>query len=392
MCMPVAFMFAVAVVQANPCSSGSECPGSSKPQNVVSLLQTKLHMNMLEDGQLTIKDPSAMLTELEGMVRSGETPTFDLVSSIKDIIENQIMPGLRDTQDAAAQDTVDALSVIDSCHNQSKVNEGKIQEEEEVAVSTARSEHAACRQAEEGLFDHNLTDSDSYCVKLGEFLNAATALEIPAGSARDGSFQYVKAACGKNMCNNPKVTDLDNGCSAQESLLADKKAECLIKQGTFERAFCTWKIVLEANCKELNTCHSVAVTAYNTHVAKRQTLVAKWNVETAALKKIHCHCSVWMSGTDDGANGDGRSKHNATQFEVCKNQTHTADPVNYGTPATKVPCLLTSVAEYPGTSDFITQEYSSFINFAETAVPCAEPTLATYAPKLMTAAPTTVAP
>jgi len=92
-------MFAVAVVQANPCSSGSECPGSSKPQNVVSLLQTKLHMNMLEDGQLTIKDPSAMLTELEGMVRSGETPTFDLVSSIKDIIENQIMPGLRDTQD-----------------------------------------------------------------------------------------------------------------------------------------------------------------------------------------------------------------------------------------------------------------------------------------------------
>jgi len=383
MCMPVAFMFAVAVVQANPCSSGRECPGSSKPQNVVSLLQTKLHMNMLEDGQLTIKDPSAMLTELEGMVRSGETPTFDLVSLIKDIIENQIMPGLRDTQDAAAQDTVDALSVIDSCHNQSKVNEGKIQEEEEVAVSTARSEHAACRQAEEGLFDHNLTDSDSYCVKLGEFLNAATALEIPAGSARDGSFQYVKAACGKNMCNNPKVTDLDNGCSAQESLLADKKAECLIKQGTFERAFCTWKIVLEANCKELNTCHSGAVTAYNTHVAKRQTLVAKWNVETAALKKIHCHCSVWMSGTDDGANGDGRSQHNATQFEVCKNQTHTADPVNYGTPATKVPCLLTSVGEYPGTSDFITQEYSSFIKFAATAVPCAE---------AVTAAPTTVAP
>jgi len=392
--MAVVFMFAVAMVQANPCSSGAECPSSSKHRNVVSLLQTQLRMNELEDGPLMMKNPSAMLTELEGMVRSGETPTFDLISSIKDIIENQVMPGLQDTQDAAAQDTVDHLAAIELCHNQSRVKAGKIHEKEEMDVNNTRSDHAACREAEMALHRHNLTgstfftqgesfDSDSYCVRLGKFLHAVTSLEMPAGSTRDESVQYVKEAADKHMCSGSQVTELDNGCSAQESALADKKAECTIKQGSFERAFCTWKSVLEANCEELDTCHSVAVTAYNTHVASRRSLVEKWNVEKAALKKIHCHCNVWLSGMHDGPDGDNRSKHNATQFEVCKLQTHTPDPVNYGTPAVKPPCLLTSVEDHPGTSGFTTQEYSSFTDFVDPVVPCTEAT---------TAAPTTAEP
>jgi len=183
--------------------------------------------NELEDGPLMMKNPSAMLTELEGMVRSGEAPTFDLVSTIKDIIDNQVMPGLQETQDAAAQDTVDALSAIQLCHNQSRVNKGKISAGEEMGVNNTRSEHAGCREAEMALHHHNLTGSaysDSYCVRLGDFLNAATALAIPAGSIRDESVQYVKDAAGKNMCGGSKVTELDNGCNAQESALADKKA------------------------------------------------------------------------------------------------------------------------------------------------------------------------
>ena len=75
---------------------------------------------MPEEGQSVMKDSSSMLAELKGMVRFGETPTFDLVSSIEDIFENQIMPGLWDTQYTAAQDTVDVLNVIDSCHSQSR--------------------------------------------------------------------------------------------------------------------------------------------------------------------------------------------------------------------------------------------------------------------------------
>merc|ERR1712106_337201 len=114
-CMAVMFMLATAVVQANQCSSGGECPSDDEPQNLVSLLQTKLRMNVLEDGPSTMKNPSAMLTELEGMVRSGETPAFDLVTTIKSLIEDDIMPGLQSTRDAAAQTTADALSAIQAC-------------------------------------------------------------------------------------------------------------------------------------------------------------------------------------------------------------------------------------------------------------------------------------
>ena len=74
MCMAVTFMLATVVVQANH------------------------RMNMLEDGPSMMKNPSAMLTELEGMVRSGEAPAFDLITTIKSLIEDEIMPGLLITQ------------------------------------------------------------------------------------------------------------------------------------------------------------------------------------------------------------------------------------------------------------------------------------------------------
>merc|ERR1712157_687453 len=117
----------------------------------------------------------------------------------------------------------------------------------------------------------------------------------------------------------------------------------------------------EANCNELDTCHADAVRAYENHVNKTRTLVEKWDVETAALHKILCYCNVWLSDSDDGDNN--RSTHNATHFEACKDQTYMPDTVNYGTPAEKVACDLTSVANFPGTSGFITHEYSSFLDF-----------------------------
>jgi len=51
MCVVVAFVLAAAVVsQHNVCSSGVECSSDDKPQHVVTLLQTKLQMNVLEVG------------------------------------------------------------------------------------------------------------------------------------------------------------------------------------------------------------------------------------------------------------------------------------------------------------------------------------------------------
>jgi len=327
-------------------------------------------------GSLMPENPSAMLTELEGMVRSGETPAFELITTIKGLIQDEIMPGLEKTQVSAAEDTAAALSAIDTCNSQSKTKEGQIEGTEELAVNNARSIHAACRKSEKSLYDHNLTDPNSDCVKLGKFLHGATPLEIPAGSDRSWSVQYVKDNAAKKMCGRSAVTELDTGCSAQESALAEEKAECATKQGSFERDLCTWKTALESNCEQLETCHSLKVAAYNSHVTVRKALVEKWNVETGALQKILCYCKVWLGAKDEGDQGDDRSKHNGTQFEVCKGQSYVPTKVNYGTAADKVPCLLTSVAEHPGTTGFETQEYSSFTDFFEPVDPCAEATTA----------------
>ena len=220
------------------------------------------------------------------------------------------------------------------------------------------------------LHDHNLTDSDSYCVKLGEFLHGATPLEMPERYTRDEAVKYVQEASLQNMCGRTKVCELDDGCTAAEAELEDKKAECSANQRSFESEFCTWKIKLETNCGNLGTCYSAAEAAYDSHVDKTRTLVEKWNVETAALKKIICYCNVWLSERDDG--DDNRSTHNATQFEVCQGQTHTPEAVNYGTPAEKVACLLTAVENYPGTSGFITQEYSSCLDFVGAVTACVD--------------------
>merc|ERR1719396_163166 len=73
-----------------------------------------------------MKNPSAMLAELEGMVRSGETPAFDLITTIKTLILDEIMPSLKTTRDAAAEATTDALMRIQQCNNVSKEQERRI--------------------------------------------------------------------------------------------------------------------------------------------------------------------------------------------------------------------------------------------------------------------------
>jgi len=370
MCMAVAFMLATVVVQASQCSRGGECPSDDEAQNFMSLLQTKLRMNALEDGPSMMNDPSAMLTEFEGMVSSGETPAFDLITTIKNIIEDTILPGLEVTRDAAAEATSDALRRIQLCNNESKTEERRIEMSRQVSVDNARSLHAACREAEKILFIHNWTDSDACCVKLGKFLHDADDLEIEEGSSRSESVSYVKWASTQNLCDGTQVTELDNCCRASEAELADKDAECMAAQSAFESDFCVWRGELKQNCGELDTCYSDAVRDYENHVNKSKKLVEKWDVETAALHKILCYCNVWLSERDDRDNN--RSTHNATQFEVCKDQTYTPELVNYGTPAAKVACPLTAVENYPGTSGFITQEYTGCLDFVGPVTACPE--------------------
>jgi len=130
----------------------------------------------------------------------------------------------------------------------------------------------------------------------------------------------------------------------------------------------------------------MAAAAYTNHVAKTRDVALKWDVEFVASQKILCYCDVWLGEKDEG---DNRSQHNATQFEVCKSQTFVPDMMDYGTPAAKVDCNLTSVASYPGTLGFITQEYSGFTDFVQESIPC---TLdRTPVPKVIAPDPTVVA-
>jgi len=332
---------------------------------------------------LMMKNASAALLELQEMVRSGEAPAFDQIDTIKKIIEDDIMPVLSTTRDAAVQATTDHRNAIQLCNDQSKAAEEGHLTVTQASVNTQRSQHEACRVVEKGQYDHNLTDADSSCSKLGKFLHEATPLQFADASPRVTKVQYVIDAGETNMCSSSEVKALDGSCTDDEAELVTTEADCRAKQSSFELGFCTWKTQLEDNCENLETCHSTALTAYNTHVAKTVTLVEKWNVETAALQKILCYCDVWLSEKDTGDTGDDRSKVNATKFAVCNDKVHTPVPVDYGTPAEKVACLLTAVDNHPGTPGFITQEYGSFTDFFEPVVPCMEAT---------TAAPTTLAP
>jgi len=64
--MAAVFMMASAVVQASQCSSGVECPSNSQAQNVVSLLQTGLQMNVFKDGGETKPAVSPTHTHKQG--------------------------------------------------------------------------------------------------------------------------------------------------------------------------------------------------------------------------------------------------------------------------------------------------------------------------------------
>jgi len=72
--MAVTFMLTTAVVQANPCSSGGECPSGDEPQNLVWLLQTKLQMNVPQEGEQVVR------REVDS---HGEEPLLDEINAHK---------------------------------------------------------------------------------------------------------------------------------------------------------------------------------------------------------------------------------------------------------------------------------------------------------------------
>jgi len=71
--MAIAFMLATAVVQANQCSGGGECPGDEEPRNVVSLLQTE--SSLLQKERKTTVPPAKLPRKLHVAVKThGDFP------------------------------------------------------------------------------------------------------------------------------------------------------------------------------------------------------------------------------------------------------------------------------------------------------------------------------
>merc|ERR1719454_1965761 len=102
--------------------------------------------------------------------------------------------------------------------------------------------------------------------------------------------------------------NLDEACKAAELEHAEHKTDCNKKQAQFELAFCTWRTEVTDACKNLDTCYSDKVKAYQTHLDVTKELVKKWKTEFKALKKIVCYTNVWLASTNTADMSDQYAK------------------------------------------------------------------------------------
>jgi len=228
------------------CSSGGECPIKDNAPGV-SLLQTKFGMNAFKFGgeeassasfhdmetsgknvfhQLKmsgLKNPDAILAELDNAVMSGQAPAFEVISKIRMLIVDQMKPGLMTLRQFSEEESSDFSDEIQACNDKSKENERSIEDGLQASVTRARLQHVRCRDLEKLMYYDNLTDSDSYCVKLGEFLNGAVndANSLALNGLlnihnRDDSVNYIEKASETNMCGHSEARVLADGCAAKE--------------------------------------------------------------------------------------------------------------------------------------------------------------------------------
>ena len=99
-----------------------------------------------------MQDPGAMLAGLEEMVSSGEAPPFDTISTIKSLIQDELMPDLQTTREAADDDTADYLAGVWSCNDASKTRAANIEATLQVSVNNMLSLNAARRDSQKVVF------------------------------------------------------------------------------------------------------------------------------------------------------------------------------------------------------------------------------------------------
>jgi len=301
---------------------------------------------------------SNLLAEIEDLVQSSDPASRDKIKVIMDLVE-KLFPDLEKERDDEKAKVDLNLAQVDKCNTKSEADQQAIKSTE-TTVGSHRGAHATCREEEKNKESHK----NGRCGELDKFLaGLKEGSKKPAG--RDAMVKWVEDLSTYWCPQGPEAETKDEACKTAEKEHAAHKADCDLKQRTFENSFCTWRTELTDECSDLTTCYDSAVKAYSEHKTLAEKLVAKWKVEWKSLKKIRCYVDVWMN------NNDAKTV-DADQYNKCKELTPDDSVMNidFGKVPAKVACDLTPVAIHPGAQKFPATEYSKFATYASEPIAC----------------------
>jgi hypothetical protein len=330
-------------------------------------------------------DSEEILAEMETVIQSNDEADRPKVKTIMDLVE-KLFPFLKEEKKNEEEQVALNLKTIDACNARSTQRQQNVKSSVESQVTVRRGTHKSCREVEK----EKEENKNGRCGELDTFL-AATEQPGEKPTGRDAIVKFVEGMSGHWCPKGPEVEKLDEACKAAEKEHADHKAECDLKQRTFETGFCGWKTSLTDECYNLNSCYASAVETYTDHKAIAETLVKQWKMEWQSLKKIRCYVDVWMNNEDS-------KTVDAAQYEKCRteNPDTSVMDIDFGKVPQKETCDLKPVSIYPGHEEFPAKEYS-FTKYASEPLTCATedavtippPVHTTPAPTTTTAAPTT---
>jgi len=324
---------------------------NSQPQSAATVLHQRVQ---------------GVLNDVEDMARSGVDPQPDKIRTIKDLVQDELVPSLQATRDQEAKQVKQNLAAIAQCNTEGGNSLEGIKSGSEVTVKSDRTSHSQCRETEK----EKTSTKSKACKKLDDYLNGIQPpQDIPNPKSRDEMVKYVKAMSGYFCPKGPETTELDDACTKATEEHANHKSGCDTLQNQFESDFCTWRAQLNDQCFFLKKCYETALDAYKTHVDATKTLVSQWKTEYAALKKILCYVDVWLSD-------DNTATVSSDQLNHCQANDVDTSPmeVDFGTPVAKSDCSLSEVESYPGTPAFKSGEYANFADYVKEPLKC-EPLL-----------------
>jgi len=280
------------------------------------------------------------------------------------MVEAELIPGLEKERDYAKGEVEASIDSFKKCNTQSETGQGAMKQFGATTVASDRKTHSDCRGREKA----NHESRKGRCGELDTFLGTVKVpTEIPAGRSRRAMVQYVKEMNGYFCPMEPSTENMAKACNEAIKAHQGEKAKCDKSQATFELAFCTWRQKLVDLCSEATNCYKIASDKYEVVKTNTRKLVAKLKTEYSALEKIKCYLNVWLKDEDT-------KTVSKDQYNSCNGAAVDASSMNVDLPDAPPleSCPLTSVAKYPGTSDFVSIEYSGdeMEGYAVSPIPC----------------------